>query len=280
MNPPDWNAKIKSLAKTVINIQRPKIFDKVAVIVEPRNLDVTTDLLKWMMWLLVPAGWKFVFFAGKNNIKCITEFVHSLKVEDVIEIKNLDKENLTIREYNLLLATNEFWSSLPYENVLIFQTDSVLLDNNLTKFLGYDYVGAPWRENLKWLKTEGISVKKIKWLKTPGINIVGNGGLSLRRKSAMIRVIKLVHYAGGGEDIYFAIKCKHLLNIPSPDFASTFSVESVVDDNTKGYHKCWDYLGKDMDKVYKRIDGIIHKLTNTAFNNNVSHIYNGRRQRV
>jgi len=263
MNPPDWNAKIKSLAKTVINIQRPKIFDKVAVIVEPRNLDVTTDILKWMMWLLVPTGWKFVFFAGKNNIKCITEFVRSLKVEDVIEVKNLDKENLTIKEYNLLLTTNEFWSSLPYENVLIFQTDSVLLDNNLTKFLGYDYVGAPWHGDLKWLKTEGTSVKKIKWLKTPGINIVGNGGLSLRRKSAMIRVIKLVHYPGGAEDIYFANKCKHLLNIPSPAVASTFSVESVVDDNTKGYHKCWEYIGKDMDKVYKRIDSVIHKLTNS-----------------
>jgi len=244
MNPPEWNSKIKLLAETVTTITRPAVFDKVAVIVEPRELQVTNDLLKWMMWLLVPAGWKFVYFAGKNNIQTITDFVHSLKVDDVFEIKNLDKENLTINDYNLLLTSIDFWSSLPYENILIFQTDTVLLDNNLSVFLEYDYVGAPWNKNMKWLNNSTE-------------NVVGNGGLSLRRKSAMIKALELVPYNFINEDSYFAIRCRHLLKLPSPDLAKTFSVETVFFENPKGYHKCWAYIGNDIHKVYTRIDNII-----------------------
>jgi hypothetical protein len=53
---------------------------------------------------------------------------------------------------------------------LIFQLDTLLSEqykNNIYNFLDYDYVGAPWAFNHK----------------------VGNGGLSLRKKSKMLEIL-------------------------------------------------------------------------------------------
>lgn len=247
MNPPIWDQRIKKLAETVSGtrlITKDIIFDKVAVIVEPRILPITESLLTWMVYLLAPKGWKFMFYTGTTNHKIIHELVEKLGISDVVEIRNLYKENLTIQDYNWLLTSIHFWANMPYENVLIFQTDTVLLDGDLDKFLEYDYVGAPWDRNFSWLHN-------------PETDVVGNGGLSLRKRSGMLRAINNVPYNDINEDRYFCINCKDVLNIAPVELAIQFSVESVFYSNLKGYHKCWDYIGDKMIEVYKHLDKLI-----------------------
>lgn len=68
--------------------------------------------------------------------------------------------------YNCLLKSPAFWNCSAAEHILIFQSDSVLCNSSeqsIEDFLRYDYVGAVW----------------------PG-GRVGNGGLSLRRRSTML----------------------------------------------------------------------------------------------
>jgi hypothetical protein len=91
--------------------------------------------------------------------------------------------------------------------------------------LQYDYVGAPWVSD----------------------NKVGNGGLSLRKKSKMIEIIKSKGYVHLNEDIYFSsdVDNKIQYNVPDYTIAKLFSVETLFYDRPFGIHNCWRYLNKE-----------------------------------
>jgi hypothetical protein len=243
MNTPRWNQTIKELAdrvrdKPVVNV----LTNKVAVIIEPRDHEVLTDLLVWMVHLLSPHGWKFIIYCGTTN-------AHRVPY-DIIEKRSLNKANLTTSDYNNLLTSPVFWDSLPYENILIFQTDSVIVDPNLDEFLIYDYVGAPW-ENGEWhlpIKQKGT------FFSSKSTNFVGNGGLSLRRKSGMLRALRSVRYNKTDEDVFYSMYCHKVLNIPLKEIARHFSVESMFYPRPKGVHKFWSCLSEDnSEAIYSYI---------------------------
>jgi hypothetical protein len=96
--------------------------------------------------------------------------------------------------------------------------------------LKYDYVGAPW------------------------INQdVGNGGLSLRRKSKMLEIVEKCKNNKDGEnyineDVVFSKGCD-LVDLYKPNFdkAKDFSIETVDNDKSFGIHKAYAYL--DTNKI-------------------------------
>lgn len=82
----------------------------------------------------------------------------------------------SVSSYNRLLLTPEFYQRFAdYEFMLIYQPDAWAFRDELDEWCGkgYDYIGAPFV-----LKQGRIERK-----------IVGNGGFSLRRISAMLRVL-------------------------------------------------------------------------------------------
>lgn len=131
------------------------------------------------------------------------------------------------REYNLLLTSKEFWENIPFDKVLIFQHDSLLLRHGIEDFLQYDFVGAPiFHEHLPM----------------PCMN----GGLSLRSKSKMLEVIEKIPYdynLHGNEDIYFCRGIEKIGgNLPTKEGAQSFSVESVFSLGSLGCHAIDKYL--------------------------------------
>ena len=250
MNTPEWNEKIKALADSV----RDKLLikanpDKVAVIVEPRVTQVLPDLLTWMIYLLSPHGWTFIVYCGTLNKHLVEDFD--------VEIRHLGKDNLKESDYNALLLSPQFWSFMPFENVLIFQTDAVITDGRLDAFLKYDYVGAPWNKNKEWLN-DNVSTFK---LTSSGFlhrgHVTGNGGLSLRTRSGMLRAIHKTQYRGGNEDMFFSISNKKYLNIPPSEIAMKFAVESILCPDTKGFHAPWRYLTPyEMKWIYATLDNL------------------------
>jgi hypothetical protein len=122
----------------------------------------------------------------------------------------------SIQEYNGKLTSLAFWESIKEENILIIQNDSELLRHGLEEFYQWDYVGAPWT-----FQEHG-----------------GNGGLSFRKKSAMIDCIKNVPYIGNvNEDIYFSNALKHLGKKLAPrEVCSKFSCEAILKLGTLGAH--------------------------------------------
>ena len=87
-----------------------------------------------------------------------------------------------IESYNELLLSEIFYSSLAnYKYILIYQLDAFVFDDQLEYWCNsnYDYIGAPWFEGY------GQSNSHSQLLP-----LAGNGGFSLRRVEAHLRVLR------------------------------------------------------------------------------------------
>jgi len=201
-----------------------------AVIVEPRQHKALEFVLDNALNNLSDS-WNIIIMHGNNNKEYINNMINDKlhKFKNRITMVDLKVDNLTIDEYNVLLKSKEFYSHIPTEVFLIFQTDSVICDKKLLdKFLKYDYVGAPWQWDKK----------------------VGNGGLSLRRKTKMLEIIDKCPQNKENEDLYFSNSCLGVkLNKPSFEEAKEFSIESVYNVKSFAVNKNWMYLNsEDLEK--------------------------------
>ena len=133
--------------------------------------------------------------------------------------------------YSQLLLTKEFWQQFETEHVLIFQHDSGLLKRGIEDFYQFDYIGASWHFE----------------------PYVGNGGLSLRKKSAMIYCLEnYSKYKYLPEDMFYGHACTELkLNLASVAEADTFSVETKFILGSFGYHQIETYHSKEQCEQIK-----------------------------
>jgi len=174
----------------------------------------------------LPDKWNIIIMHGNLNKDYVFNIIDELsQYKDRMTAINLNVDNLTISEYNDLLTSKEFYEKIPTEIFLIFQTDSVICDENkhlLDDFMIYDDVGAPWKD------------------------AVGNGGFSLRRKSKTLETISKCKRGNDkeNEDIFFANPCINIYK-PSIEKAKLFSTESIYSSQSFGVHKPWAYLNDE-----------------------------------
>lgn len=194
------------------------------VIVEPRNhssLKIVIDNV------CNNTNLPIILFHGTSN----EELSKKIKEESNcdIHLKNLRKDNISVKEYNKLLYSKDFWNDASYfgDKILLFQTDSGICENterDLQDFSEYDYCGAPW-----WGK------------------IVGNGGFSIRSASKMIDMLP-EKIPRRNEDEYFSKKCRESIdcNLCEKDVAKGFSMETTYKyppEDIFGFHKPWGWGG-------------------------------------
>jgi hypothetical protein len=193
-----------------------------AVIVEPRRHPALAFVLKNMATLL-PDGWKILIFHGNTNGEFVKEIIDDMEHPSrFLKPISLDVDNLTIAQYNSMMMSSAFYKCIPTETMLIFQTDTMILEPTyLTAFLSYDYVGAPW-------KSGGV----------------GNGGLSVRKKTKMLTITQTVMPFQSNEDVYFAFQTIVPLFKPSFQEAQKFAVETVFYEQPFGIHAPWKYLNE------------------------------------
>lgn len=213
-----------------------------AVIVEPREHPALEFVLTNFLESL-PANWDVLIMHGTKN-RTFVEKIMDDKLVDYrsrIQLHDLHVDNLTIQKYNELLVSKEFHDQIPSEIFLVFQTDTMICKDSgiqLDEFVKYDYVGAPM----------------------PHIDgLVGNGGLSLRKKSKMLEIIEKCKYNGQDpEDYYYANACKEVeLTKPSRETASRFSNEGEYSDKSFGVHKPWSAMPfADLTKKQQSCKGL------------------------
>lgn len=219
----------------------------VAAIVEPREKNLIAILDHYIENL--PYAYFQVYHGTKNK-----EILEKYKNLSNIELINLEVDNLTIQGYNRLLTSKSFWESIRSENCLIFQTDSITCNSqyDMSHFLQYDYVGAPSTKivnnGLKFLFLCRGYLPKKHYM---------NGGLSFRKRSKMLKVIKEHPWDETmTEDVWF---CQFLDNLPDIETARKFSFESEELIATPfGLHKPrknYDRLDK-LCPNYKKIETI------------------------
>jgi hypothetical protein len=201
---------------------------KVALLIENRPNPVLAPLMLHFM-SVVPPDWRFRFMGSIESVASINS---SYAIRNQVAIGRLD---LTYIPANMSTADKEqisrFLTNLwlyeqvlrPAEWLLLFQTDSVLCANSrqsLNDWLDYDWVGAPW---------------------SPESRFGGNGGLSLRRVSAIVDVLKNQYRPdeSRAEDVFLSDLLGHRPGgkLANGTISMEFSAENQVGKPTVVDHK-------------------------------------------
>jgi hypothetical protein len=205
-----------------------------AVIIEPRKHKALKYVLNNFMENL-DENWNFIIFHGNNNLEYVNNIINSdlTKYKNRIVLINLNVDNLTAEQYSYLLKQSSFYENIQTETFMIFQTDSGICVNQkhlIYDFIDYDDVGAPWYHGG-----------------------VGNGGLSIRKKSKMLEIIEKSQVYIELEDVFFSYQHNNI-KINKPDFekAKLFSVEQVFSKKSFGFHKAWACLNTYEYDLFKR----------------------------
>ena len=197
----------------------PASSDRFAVLVEPRcdrRLQAVVNNVLTMLGM----EWGLQVFHGTDNEDFVRrELAH---IENVNYV-NLNIPNLTPNQYRKLVTSAQFWSTVKGVHVLYFQTDALLRRPGIDQFLDYDYIGAPW------VNTNEVSGTR-----------VGNGGLSIRNRQAMLDISRRHSNPGISPDVFFSKFChREGFRIANAEIAESFSVENVFHPDPLGLHKAW-----------------------------------------
>jgi hypothetical protein len=199
------------------------------VIVEPRLHKDLEFVIKNTAYFC--PGWSLYVFVSNQNLEMVKAILgHNASRANIIVFT---EGNITIDQYNAMLTTRRFWDIIEADNILMFQTDTIVRRFGIEKYCIYDYIGAPW----------------------PHLNnTIGNGGLSIRRKAALIEAIdNQTPEINEHEDLFFArwnYRPGSTARLPSIETATEFSVENIDHPNPWGAHQIWKW---DAHPAYQKL---------------------------
>ncbi|KAI4180644.1 MAG: hypothetical protein L6R41_007102 [Letrouitia leprolyta] len=200
---------------------------KVALLIENRPEAMLAPHMLHMI-SVIPPDWKAQFMGSNESLSYINS---SRAIQYQVSIGKLDlthiPPNMSVggqEEISRFLTTLWVYDTLlkPAENLLVFQTDSILCSQSgksLNAWLEYDWVGAPWNRAGRF---------------------GGNGGLSMRKVSSIIKVLKnqirIPH--SEPEDVWLSVRLGHLTGakLANGTVANEFSVENTYAERPMGYH--------------------------------------------
>lgn len=129
----------------------------------------------------------------------------------------------SVDSYNQMMLSKDFYRRFKqYEFILIFQLDAFVFSDCLEQFCdyGYDYIGAPWLNGMKYLRT----------IEGDGVWYVGNGGFSLRKVAAFLHILEgeITNCIDTNEDAFWASHNSDQFHVAPMDVALKFSFERDV----------------------------------------------------
>ena len=156
------------------------MIEKIAIIVPiyKPDIDVVTEYSITKLFNVLSTKNRDVFFVSSKDMskENYINLTNKLTENYVYWIDEKPEYFKSKETYSKMLMSYDFWKRFEsYEYALIYQTDCLLLKDNLDTWasLGYDYIGAP------------ILGSGSDWKHIP---CVGNGGLSLRKVSTFMYI--------------------------------------------------------------------------------------------
>jgi hypothetical protein len=208
-----------------------------ALIVEPRDLDNIEELIHDYKKKLGD-NWIIVFYCGKGLKNKWTQCL-----SNDIEIRELTVNNFTSNEYSDFFKQKELWESLYGDFVLTFQTDAVILNKEpytIDYFMNLNksYIGGNMNHNWNELIREKLHIDYRNF----------NGGLSLRKRLDMIKIIETFgteprvdnssNMKTDAEDVYFTIGCYKLnMLVGHDEICQRFALNTINKDSYFGIHQ-------------------------------------------
>ena len=127
INPPNNNQKVwsKPYENQLLSV----------AIVEPRKHELLPYVLYNMARIYGGTDVSLYIFHGNKNIDYINSII---KDWSNVQLVNLNVDNLTINDYNILLTSKSFYYNYKSKYDLIFQTDSIIRRKIDQDFFNYD----------------------------------------------------------------------------------------------------------------------------------------------
>jgi hypothetical protein len=203
--------------------------------------------------------WSHSVVCGNNNYEYMVQLCE--KISPNINVIKTNYDNLFPSDYSRFLSSNEFWSLLNGEKILIYQEDSLIFKSDITidEFMKWDYIGAPWTIYNNDNKAG-----------------VGNGGISLRSKSVMMKIMDTIsifdtkynssttEYMNNTksnvppEDVYFSknIEDLNIGSLADRKSAGRFSTESIYSKDCFAGHNFWLRDQNWRDRIHDLMSGL------------------------
>jgi hypothetical protein len=168
--------------------------------------------------------------------------------------------------YNLLFKDAGFWAGLPARHLLVFQTDTLLLEPFNVSLFGFGYLGGAWnpgryvseqfpRYNSKGEPLDPVWESRVLCRSVPQGCLNGNGGLSIRDRDLMALICTQETSTDEmPEDIFFAmyLQCYATGPMPTPAVVQRFVCETAFQPGVSGLHASWRYLdGREQAPYYE-----------------------------
>lgn len=243
--------KNNEVSKNTVLLVEPRIFDNIPSIIEE-------------YYKHLGDVWNYVFYCGKDKKDYWTHLLG-----DYVELRELEVDNFPEpRLYNDFMKGKGLWESLYGNFVLSIQTDTWIVGTppyTIDYFLSLNksYIGGT--SNYVWneLRRENLEFEYRNF----------NGGLSLRKRKDMIRVIDNFpplptcgeHVVSNSletdaEDCYFTIGC-HKLGLPigNDEKTSHFAVHDIYKESFFGIHKPMANVADKLSRYHSHLcDKNIH----------------------
>lgn len=270
---PPKNVVTGNVAVIIDNRKTSAIIDAMKNVLEV--LDKTTTSAKYQIGDL----WNVQAFVTEENKNYFCEFHETRAWLETGRLTLTDLEttrhslehdstafNAAQNQYNTLLASKSFWESVQGERVLIFQADAVLCSLSpfrIDAFYGYDYVGSKWLPHTGQLRSFWQHPSRLGHTCRIDEEVCGgNGGLSLRKKTAMLEVVSNAsfhHLFNEGEDaatVYAMIKLGK--KVATSRVSAQFSSQYLIESRSFAAHKILSlgFHGNQTMSLADRIDQI------------------------
>ena len=214
-------------------------------------------------WLMCPKDSAFVLIADTNSVKPAEDLLkcHAPDLKaSVLEVEQLVpgiqmKETTSI---NAMLKKPEFWRQMPYEHLLVIQTDALLSRPLDPFFFQFPYLGAPFlpRQHTEYFEKRRDDGRINRFFKsdTPIHNspnpdvyphLHGNGGLSVRQRNVMVAICERWGSSSPAkelEDVFFSRHVARITSVPPLEIAQAFASETTYNPQAIGSHASWKFL--------------------------------------
>jgi hypothetical protein len=220
------------------------------LLIEPRNIQ-EIEIILANCYNKLGDSWNYVFYCGKSFFPLWRE-----KFPSFIEVRPLENDNFEdTRLYSDFCKKKELWDSLYGEFVLTIQLDTWIMsiapyDIDYFIRLNKSYIGG--NMEYTWGYFDKIDLKH---------DIRNfNGGLSLRKREDMLKVIETYppsktlddrsNFLAEHEDVYFTYGCIQL-NLPIGDDneSSHFSLHTICKDKYFGVHQAHKFVSNQLKKT-------------------------------
>jgi len=244
------------------HVKSEKTSKRAALVIENR-IDKQWLFTVLNSWLMCPLDTELILITDNEN----SEKAKSILATHAPELKsNIYAAETMVKgtelgdtgSYNKMLKEKEFWINIPYEELLLIQTDALLCKPVSHFFFGFAYLGAPFipRQHSEYFEERNKNGEIKSFFKSDASlhsvpnrdvfpHLHGNGGLSIRSRKIMIEICERWGNQSPyteAEDVFFSRHITKASAVAPLEVAQAFACETTYNPNSIGSHAAWKYL--------------------------------------